>query len=56
MNKKGTGIKCRIDDDLLFCVTNWLWVDPIGGRLSQDSVPKFYTEMNMFQDSYKYLS
>ena len=53
VNLKGIGINCRIDDDLLFCVTNWLWVDPIGGRLTQDSVPKFYTEMNLYQDSYK---
>lgn len=53
VNLKGTGIKCRIDDDLIFCLTNWLWIDPVGGRLHENSMPKFYTEMNMYQDSYK---
>ena len=36
----------RIDDHLLQCITNWLWIDTRGGIISKKSIPKFYTQMN----------
>lgn len=43
----GEGINGRIDDNLLYCIMNWLWVDPYGGTISFTSRPKCYTEMNI---------
>ena len=48
----GSGIKDRIDDELLCCVTNWLWVDPMGGKLTLDSKPKCYTQIRISDDIY----
>ena len=49
---KGTGIKLRMDDELLCCITNWLWVDPFGGKLTLGSKPKCYTQMRISDDLY----
>ena len=29
------------------CITNWLWLDPIGGTVTKSSNPIFYTEMKL---------
>ena len=52
IHSKIDGIKARIDDELLICVTNWLWIDPIGGTIDMQSKPKFYTEMRMNNETY----
>ena len=48
----GTGIKSRMDDELICCVTNWLWVDHFGGKLTLGSKPKCYTQMRISDDIY----
>ena len=48
----GVGIKSFIDEELLFCVTNWLWINPIGGRIDLKSTPKFYTQMKYNGETY----
>ena len=37
----------RLDDNLLYCITNWLWVNKIGGTISKTSMPIFYTELKI---------
>lgn len=49
----GTGLRTRVDDELLMSVTNWLWVDPLGGTISLKSSPKFYCEMNKDGEIYR---
>lgn len=34
----------RLDDNLLYCLTNWLWVNPIGGLLTKSSKCVGFTE------------
>ena len=37
----------RVNDSLMQCITNWLWLDPIGGTVAKSSNPIFYTEMKL---------
>ena len=46
-------IKTRLDDNLLYCIANWLWCDPIGGTLSQQSTPTFFTELRKDGQRYR---
>ena len=47
------GINARIDDQLLCCLTNWLWIDGVGGRLKLDNTVKCFTEMKLKGENYK---
>ena len=42
----------RIDDNMLYCITNWLWVNPVGGLLTKDSKCVGFTEYT--KDDYTY--
>jgi hypothetical protein len=41
------------DDNMLHCLTNWLWVDPRGGKITEDSVCKGFTEIQMNGCTYR---
>jgi len=43
----------RIDDNMLYCLTNWLWVNPIGGLLTKNSKCVGFTEYR--KDGYTYI-
>ena len=43
----GKNVQKRINDHILYCLTNWLWIDKLGGTISKDSCPTFFTEMNL---------
>ena len=37
----------------MFCLSNWFWVDPLGGKLTKQSVPRCYTEMTKDNDIFR---
>ena len=53
VHETSSGLKSLLDNDLLFCLTNWLWINEVGGRLSLNSQVKCFTEMNYLGECYK---
>ena len=41
-----------INDDLLHMVTNWLWVDEVGGCITKDSFCGGFTEYKLGNHNY----